>query len=65
VLSQPPRPALGGMSPSYASVLFFWSAQQIALYYVGHISGFDGIVDDAANDLHQERDAEMNRVAGF
>jgi apoptosis-inducing factor 3 len=29
-------------------VPFFWSAQQIALYYVGHASGFDEVIYDGA-----------------
>jgi NADPH-dependent 2,4-dienoyl-CoA reductase/sulfur reductase-like enzyme len=41
------RNMAGGSEP-WSGVPFFWSAQQIALYYVGHASGFDEIVYDGA-----------------
>ena len=54
---------MAGGSEVYAGVPFFWSAQQIALYYVGHASGFDEVVHDGAPEegpfiayyLHQDR----------
>jgi NADPH-dependent 2,4-dienoyl-CoA reductase/sulfur reductase-like enzyme/nitrite reductase/ring-hydroxylating ferredoxin subunit len=39
------RNMLGADAP-YDAVPFFWSAQRIALYYVGHASSFDDIVYD-------------------
>jgi NADPH-dependent 2,4-dienoyl-CoA reductase/sulfur reductase-like enzyme len=39
---------MAGASEVYGGVPFFWSAQQIALYYVGHASGFDEVVYDGA-----------------
>jgi NADPH-dependent 2,4-dienoyl-CoA reductase/sulfur reductase-like enzyme len=39
---------MAGGSEAWTGVPFFWSAQQIALYYVGHARGFDEIVYDGA-----------------
>jgi NADPH-dependent 2,4-dienoyl-CoA reductase/sulfur reductase-like enzyme len=37
-----------GADEAYEAVPFFWSAQKIALYYVGHASSFDEVVYDGA-----------------
>lgn len=43
------RNMLGRALP-FMSVPFFWSAQKLALYYVGHAPGFDDVVFDGAPD---------------
>ncbi|MDX1542279.1 MAG: FAD-dependent oxidoreductase, partial [Geminicoccaceae bacterium] len=43
------RNMLGG-AEAYGSVPFFWSAQKLALYYVGHAPGFDDVVLDGDPD---------------
>lgn len=37
-----------GRSEAYGGVPYFWSAQKLALYYVGHAPGFDDVIFDGA-----------------